>query len=324
MPAAVAVAVVAGCVSAPGASEVSGNQAAQPTAEAVSTDAESMTLQIQRFSVKLTSTNLAAINRSDTDLVIIDPTGVDRRDVERLRTQPDGSRRAVVAYINIGEAETYRDYWRSEWNSNPPSWVGPANPNWANHFYTAYWTSEWQAILFGTPRAKLDRILAAGFDGVFMDGVDKYMDWPGRGARAQSDMYALVERIASYARARTPGFLIIPNNAENLLDSARYRSTIDAIVKEDLFFGVPGEGQPNDPGMVSWSLRQLRLATNDGLPVLVIEYVTDPGQRSLVVQRLRENRMLGTFGRSDLASLTLPVLADANAVNQLRSLPKAE
>jgi cysteinyl-tRNA synthetase, unknown class len=323
---AIAIAIIAGCVNAPGASGVTGAQPAAATTPAVSSEVGRMALardlEIQQFSFQLTRINVSTIDRSDTDLVVIDPTGLSRQDVERLRTRPDGSRRVVVAYINIAEAETFRDYWRNEWNRRPPSWVGAPNPSWPGHFYTAYWDPEWQSILFGTRTSKLDRILAAGFDGVFMDGVDKYLVWPERVSQARRDMYTLVERIASYARARSPGFLIIPNNAEALLDNARYRATIDAIVKEDLFFGVGGDGRPNDPALVSWSLRQLRLATNDGVPVLVIEYLSDPGQRNFVMQRLRENRLLGTFGRRDLASLTLPVPADGNSVNQLRNLPQ--
>lgn len=323
----VAVTIAAGCVNTTSASGDASHQVAQPLLETTSPEVSVMratNLEIRQFSVQLTNTNLAAIDGSDTELVIIDPTGIDRMDIERLRVQPDGSRRAVVAYINIGEAETYRDYWRSEWNSRPPRWLGAENPDWANHYYTAYWEAEWQAILFGTPGSILDRILAVGFDGVFMDGVDKYMVWPNRVERSKRDMYVLVDRIANYTRARTPGFLVIPNNAEDLLDNAAYRSTIDAIVKEDLFFGVGGEGRPNDPGLVNWSLGQLRLATNDGLPVLVIEYVNDPGQRRDVVDRLQENRLLGTFGPRDLARPTLPIPAGANAVNQLRNLPARE
>lgn len=284
----------------------------------------SANFEVQRFAIQLTNTDVAGIARSETDFVIIDPTGLDRRTVTRLKSRADGSRRIVVAYINISEAETYRNYWRPEWNTQPPSWVGEENPNWENHYYTRYWDQEWQAILFGTSNSKLDQILAAGFDGVFMDGVDKYRVWPGRADRSQRDMFTLVNRIASYGRARVPGFVVIPNNAEALLDNAAYRSTIDAVVKESLFFGVGGIGRLNDPQLVDYSLDQLRRATNDGLPVFVIEYISDPSQIDYTTRRLRENGLLGTFGRHDLARLTCPISSGTGSFNRLRLLSGVE
>ncbi|WGH78734.1 MJ1477/TM1410 family putative glycoside hydrolase [Jannaschia ovalis] len=316
--------ICAACVQSPSASPIPDAQSARNSSGSASPASPSLRFEIRQFSVKLTHTGVSEVDRSDTDFVIIDPTGLDRQEVARLKTRPDGARRVVVAYINIAEAETYRDYWRTAWNATPPRWLGAANPDWANHYYTAYWDPQWQRILFGSPASKLDRIVAAGFDGVFMDGVDKYAVWPGRRAQSERDMYTLVDRIANYARARTPGFLIIPNNAEALLDNPRYRSTIDAIVKEDLFFGVGGDGRPNSLSLVSWSLRQLRLATNDDLPVLVVEYVSDAGKRDYTVRQLRANGLLGTFGRRDLARLTLPIPAGAGSVNQLRRLPRMD
>jgi cysteinyl-tRNA synthetase len=37
-----------------------------------------------------------------------------------------------------------------------------------------YWTKPWRDILFGTEEAYLDQILAAGFDGVYLDVIDAY------------------------------------------------------------------------------------------------------------------------------------------------------
>ena len=317
----------AGCFNAPSASPALGQSSNSVSAEVSSSSvrlAVSRNFEVQRFAIQLTNTNFAGIARSDTDFVIIDPTGLDRSQVTELKSRVDGSRRVVVAYINIAEAETFRNYWQSEWDTQPPSWVGAINPNWENHYYTRYWDQEWQAILFGSSNSKLDQILAAGFDGVFMDGVDKYTVWPGRDDRSQRDMFTLVNRIASYARARVPGFLVIPNNAEALLDNAAYRSTIDAVVKESLFFGVSGIGRPNAPRLVDYSLGQLRRATNDGLPVFVIEYVSEPSQIDYAERRLRANGLLGTFGRRDLARLSRPMSADSGSVNRLRSLPGVE
>ena len=280
--------------------------------------------EVRRFALSLTQVNSAAIARSDTDLVIVESTELSAASVARLKRRPDGGRRVVLAYLNVGEAETYRDYWRSAWNRNPPDWVGKPNKNWPNHFFVKYWEPEWQGILMGSRSSKLDRILAKGFDGVFLDSVDKYYVWPGRLKRAQADMITLVKRVANYGRSKNPRFLVIPNNAEDLLGNASYRATIDAVVKESLFFGVPRLGQRNNPQMVRWSLGLLRRAQRDGKPILVIEYVSGQSKQSEAVARIGDQGMLATFGRRDLARLTRPVSARDNAINRIGRLPNVQ
>ena len=47
-----------------------------------------------------------------------------------------------------------------------PEWLDSVNPNWDGNFKVRYSDPDWQSILFGGEGAYLDRILAAGFDGV--------------------------------------------------------------------------------------------------------------------------------------------------------------
>jgi uncharacterized protein (TIGR01370 family) len=54
-------------------------------------------------------------------LVLDDSVGIDSRGrrtpttLNRLQKKPDGSRRFVLAYLSIGEAEDCRYYWQPEW-----------------------------------------------------------------------------------------------------------------------------------------------------------------------------------------------------------------
>ena len=41
-------------------------------------------------------------------------------------------------------------------------------------------TRNWQAVIFGDNDAYLNRILAAGFDGVYLDIIDAYEYFEGR------------------------------------------------------------------------------------------------------------------------------------------------
>ncbi len=95
-------------------------------------------------------------------------------EVAELQSKPGGGRRLVLCYMSIGEAEDYRWYWQPGWTTDPPSWLGSENPSWPGNYSVEYWDPVWQAIIFGSPDSYLDRILAAGFDGVYLDKVDAF------------------------------------------------------------------------------------------------------------------------------------------------------
>jgi cysteinyl-tRNA synthetase, unknown class len=123
-------------------------------------------------------TYLATLAATDYDLLLIDAffdeDPLTPAEVARLKTKANGGDRLVVAYLSIGEAEDYRYYWRASWTQAPPSWLAAENPDWPGNFKVRYWNPEWQAIVFGTPDSYLGRILAAGFDGVYLDVVEAF------------------------------------------------------------------------------------------------------------------------------------------------------
>lgn len=96
------------------------------------------------------------------------------QEVSLLQKKPNGARRLVIAYMNIGAAERYRYYWKPNWRLGNPIWIQKPYPGYADEYYVAYWHPEWKSILYGSPNAYLDRILAAGFDGAFLDNVEAY------------------------------------------------------------------------------------------------------------------------------------------------------
>ena len=114
-----------------------------------------------------------AIARSPYDVVVVDFADREQpfttAEVERMRSRPDGSRRIVLAYLSIGEAERYRAYWQADWHAKPPAWLGPENPEWKGNFPVRFWDPAWQNIILGNTDAYLDRIMAAGFDGTYLD-----------------------------------------------------------------------------------------------------------------------------------------------------------
>ena len=76
--------------------------------------------------------------------------------------------------MSIGEAEDYRYYWKDSWDSDTPSWIKNQNFSWRGNYKVEYWNAEWQDIIYRGPDNYLDKIMEAGFDGVYMDIIDAF------------------------------------------------------------------------------------------------------------------------------------------------------
>lgn len=244
-------------------------------------------------------------------------------EIARIRAGRAGRR--VLAYLSIGEAEDYRAYWRREWDRlrdgkpdpGAPPWLLAENPEWKGNYRVRYWHPDWQEMIL----READAIVAAGFDGVWLDIVDGYeffefdparQDWidhrpnPETGRPYRRDMVEWVGRLAARTRRERPDFLIVPQNGEALLDDSHFLRTISAIGVEDLF--TDGRrAQPADE--MEHRLAPLRRAREEGRPVLAIEYAARPDLRrrsAELAERLdfallfadRKLRTLGENGRN--------------------------
>ena len=121
---------------------------------------------------------VSTLRKTNYDVFILDlfVSGVSltKEEVASLQIKPDGNRRLVLAYMSIGEAETYRFYWQSSWTNQPPDWLLDENPDWPGNFKVRYWHPDWQALIYGSASSYADRIITAGFDGVYLDLIDAY------------------------------------------------------------------------------------------------------------------------------------------------------
>jgi cysteinyl-tRNA synthetase, unknown class len=208
--------------------------------------------------------------------------------------------KTVLAYLSIGEAEQARDYWQPGWVNEQrepvagvaPEWLGPSNPDFPDNYKVRYWDAEWQSLLFGTTsgadKTPLDRIIDAGFDGVYLDIVDAYEFWSDEDLvpeltrmEARKRMIDLMESIAAYAR-NTRGasaFLVFPQNAAEIIrdddgnfdaETDRYFSIISGIGQEDLFYD---ELATQDAAFTSSATDNLSEFESRGKIVLVSDYV---------------------------------------------------
>jgi len=231
------------------------------------------------------------IANSSADLVVVDYSGNDgpfsKAEVERMQRKPDGSRRTVLSYMSIGEAESYRWYW----SQRSSSWLGPENRQWRGNYGVRFWHPAWQEIVFNYT----DRILAAGFDGVYLDKVDEFEDMGHR-----EDMIDFVARIAARARSQRSDVLVISQNGDQLLSDAKFRNVIDGFAREDLFYGEETDGARNDEASIRESVGRLKTLAAEGKPVLVVEYPRNDEQARAAWREISEHGFVGLIARRAL------------------------
>jgi cysteinyl-tRNA synthetase, unknown class len=225
------------------------------------------------------------------DMVVIDYSAESgpftKTDVERMQRKPDGSRRVVLAYMSIGEAETYRWYWPQR----SSAWLGAENPRWRGNYGVRFWHPNWQAIIFDYT----DKIAAAGFDGVYLDKVDAFEELGHK-----DDMVELVNRISQRAKSRRSDFLIVSQNGDALIPDPRFRRAIDAFAREDLLYGESTDGERNDADSIRESIGRLKVLAAEGKPVFVVEYPHNDDQARTARREIGEHNFIGLIARRAL------------------------
>jgi cysteinyl-tRNA synthetase, unknown class len=270
-----------------------------------------------------------ALAASPYDVLVIDYSrdGSDAKaltpaELAALKVKPDGSPRTILCYFSIGEAESYRYYWKWWWRSvwilpNPfaPSWREKLNGDWGGNYAVKYWEPAWQDIILGKD-GYLDRVLKAGFDGVWMDKVDSSLeDVAAKNPQAKAQMIAFIGKIAAKGRAFKPGFLIVPQNGEELLDDASYRALIDGIGKESLLYGEEGKPTANPEALVTKKSGYLNLLAAERKTILAVEYLDKPDDIALARKKLETLGFVPHFAHRELDSLRVGDLPATGATS---------
>lgn len=198
--------------------------------------------------------NANLLERSRYEMLVIEPTRTDFSEeytrsyktkelVHRLKASTGNNqinRKLVIAYIDIGQAEDWRWYWKwsvdSDWDpsetnkpSDWPSWIITHDPEWVGCFPVAYWHQDWQNIVINGGftwndsvievatgdknggegyNSILDEVIKDGFDGIYLDWVEAFSDEAVIAAAqaAQIDpvdtMFDFIEAMRDYGRTR--------------------------------------------------------------------------------------------------------------------------
>ena len=247
-----------------------------------------------------------------------------------LRYTPTGKKRLILAYVDIGQAEDYRDYWRPDWV--PPTRTAPGKPDfmitidpdgWSGNYPVAFWRAAWKN-LWMKPSGIVPTLAHMGFDGLYLDWVEAYDDEfvmaaaETEGVEPAGAMIELIEELGRAGRKVIPDFLIIPQNAPYLIDRDpdRYARAISALAVEDTWFHGRGDAEWDDPEAgdlhdrhqddfaTPRRLAQYRKYQRRGLPVFSVDYCVSGKNAALVYQKARQAKLRPLVTRVSLSRLT--------------------
>lgn len=259
------------------------------------------------------------------DLLVVDATTglasnrhLRPSEVEHLKSKPDGNRRIVVSYLSIGEAEDYRpDYFSPEYmTEDAPDWLGFENPQWKGNRLIRFCHDGWQTTILGDEKGRsvynsidpspLYRLIELGFDGIYLDRVDVYSEVGKDCPDSRRKMIDFVARLAAHARKSNPSFIVILQNAEELVRDPKMMNTIDAIAKEDLFYGSDHSQNLNSGDQIEESLAHLKTVKAAGRPVFVVDYVQSAAKKADARRRIEQQGFIPYIGPRNLGKLWLP------------------
>lgn len=300
--------------------------------------------------VNLGETTVSQITNSTHDLIVIDyipseaeNTSYPISEVVKAWHEARHSKQ-VLAYIDVGQAESYRNYWREDWKVGDPYWITGEDPDgWAENYPVAYWHAEWRAIWLGD-NGIIEQIVEAGFDGVYLDWIEAYSDIgvaitaSRDGINAEAAMITFIADIATLGRKLRPGFLIVGQNALELVEHANYRNIIDGVAQEQTWFDGGADNSPpgdcplpakyqdvetahylaklspicrqqhdNFPDSTLHMsteeyLENLEAAQSYGLVVLTVDYALDPTNAAWVRKESRRHGFIPFVGARSLDS----------------------
>lgn len=233
--------------------------------------------------MQLQAISLERLKDSEAETLVIDPTrGGDgdaagfwkKSEIDQLKRGD----RLVLAYLSVGEAESYRDYWKPSWNTRPPKFLAAANPDYPDNYLVRYWDPEWQALL----DSRLAQIAEAGFDGVYLDKVDAFEDWEGREnhfdiEKLKKQMAELVAGVRKSGdklwEKRDEQFSLFLQNGWELWDRPELGPIVDGVGVEEFSLGWEGEdGQKTPEGVRRRIREQLEANKKNGWKVLILDY----------------------------------------------------
>jgi endo-alpha-1,4-polygalactosaminidase (GH114 family) len=182
-------------------------------------------------------------------------------DVHRFQDSRRVRGRLAIAYIDSGEfmrcCSDIDLAEQSQWfdangnlTSDAPAWLGPENPKFPGLYVARVWMPAWRDYIL----QEIDKMIALGYDGVFLDVLYDDGAWGPKGfAAGQAGISNYQQGIVDFSKAiwdhvkasRHPDFILVANfsgafndDVPAITDGPKYS---DAFMRESFYFL---DGQP--------------------------------------------------------------------------------
>ena len=283
--------------------------------------------------------NIDILDNTNYDMLVVEPsinfkgeTHNTNRLVSALSTKPNGDKRLLVAYIDIGQAEEYRDYWKDDWiaptkeSVGSPDFMITIDPDgWSGNYPVAYWDKRWKDIWLEDDGI-IVKLATEGFDGIYLDWIEAYDEEKimkyaqTQNIDAKREMINFIKELKAKGREINPNFVVIAQNAQYLLDydPTEYASVIDAIATEDTWFYGEGDAPWNstkagdlhggerhqDEFSTENRIKQSSKYLDLGIPVFTVDYCISKENADDVYNESRENGFIPIVTRVSLSQLS--------------------
>ncbi len=283
--------------------------------------------------------NIDILDDTNYDMMVVEPEFNFTEDpydtpriVSSLSRKTNGDKRLLVAYIDIGQAEDYRDYWKDDWvaptenSQGSPDFLISMDPDgWSGNYPVAYWDERWKSIWLDDDGI-ISKIAEEGFDGIYLDWVEAYDDEKvleyaqSQNIDAKREMINFIKELKEKGREINPNFVVISQNAQYLLDydADEYASVIDAIATEDTWFYGEGDGnwddeeagdlqgdeRHEDDYSIENRIKQNKKYLDLGIPVFTVDYCISENNAYTTYNESRKNGFIPIVTRVSLSRVT--------------------
>jgi uncharacterized protein (TIGR01370 family) len=166
-----------------------------------------------------------------------------------------------------------------------PAWLTPKNPDFTGLYGVRFWYPEWRAFVLRT----IDQMIAAGWDGVFLDAIPAHQFREGSNpwnyAEVVPDvdqkMVAFVAEIRAHVQSKNLGrpFYLIGNNAHYVPSASQLAPYLDGNVSESNIWSFDGNTKfmtaLGDQSFESLNKAGYDLFRNAGKPNFSVEYIAN-------------------------------------------------
>ncbi len=125
------------------------------------------------------------LHDNNYDMVVVDVfhgrKPLSRQAVETLKYKKMGAKRLAFAYMDIGTAASYSFYWKDNWREGSPPWINAPVREDPDRYNIEFWRPGWKQIITGNTNSYIYGLIAQGFDGVIITGVEAFKFFEGGG-----------------------------------------------------------------------------------------------------------------------------------------------